>query len=312
MVPLRFIGEATGAIVHWDQVNREITVVTDRLLTALGMSKEEMQKRLADYTAKQQQTSGSSPAATTSPPTPPPPPSSSEPSPAAPTAPDKVESPANKPIDLTALKGMYYGFRDDFGGYECGGACWDLYTFLPDQHIFVGAPPKGGPETIDCTRDGRSTYTISEGKLKLSNGKSYPIRVSDKGELFINDVYMTSVTPAAEGLKLKGTYKYIGYSGLVGINAFSTSWTEYLTFSSDGTFESTDLSLSSLDVQVSKTNSSGTKSDKGTYQISGNTITLTYGDGTVVHSLFFDHYPDGKDRLSNIQIGSNRFYIPKD
>jgi len=302
MVPLRFIGEATGAIVHWDPVNGEITVVTEQLLKSVGLTKEEMQKRLADYAAKQQ----------TMPPTPPKPAQpTEEPKPNAPAAADKPDKPASKPVDLEALQGMYYGLRDDFGGYECGGACWDLYTFLPDNHILVGPPPKGGPETIDCARDKCSTYTIADGKLKLSDGKSYDIKSKD-GSMYINDVIMTPVEPVTDGLTLKGTYKYIGYSGLVGINAASSSWTEYLTFASDGTFKSTDLNLASLNVVVSSTNSSSSKSDAGTYAIKGNTITLKYKDGTTVNSLFFDHSPGKSDSLKKVQIGENRFYIPKD
>lgn len=276
MVPLRFIGESTGAIVYWDRVNREITVFTESLLNQLGITKEEMLKRLEEYTAKQQD----------------------------PSAPSSAN-----PVDLKSLKGMYYGFRADVGGYECGGACWDLYTFLPDHHILVGSPPQGGPETIDCARDGCGTYAISDGKLKLSNGESHAIRVSDQGELIIDDVSMSPVAPVVKDLKLNGTYEYIGYNGLAGVNSASSSWTETLSFSNDGKFESIDLTLSSLDAAAS-TDSSASKSDKGTYKISGNTIVLTYADGTVVRSLFFDHDPGGPNSLRKIQIGKNLFYIP--
>lgn len=302
MVPLRFIGEATGALVHWDPVTREISVITENLLTSLGLSKEEMLKRLADYSAKQQ-----TPPTTSQKPAP----STQEPKPTAPTIPVQPAKPANKPVDLSALQGMYYGFRDDFGGYQCGGACWDIYTFLSDNHILIGSPPQGGPETIDCTRDKCSTYTISEGKLNLSEGNSLTIETSKNGELYIDGVYMTPVTPVTDGLTLQGTYKYISYSGLVGINAFSTSSTEYLSFASDGTFESTDLSIASLDVIVSETQSSTSKSDTGTYSITGNTMILNYKDGTTVRLLFFDHDVDGIDTLQDIQLGKNRFYIPK-
>lgn len=303
MVPLRFIGEATGALVHWDPVTREISVITENLLASLGLSKEEMLKRLAEYSSKQQ-----------TPPTTPqkPAPSTQEPKPTAPTTPVQPAKPANKPVDLSALQGMYYGFRDDFGGYQCGGACWDIYTFLPDNHILIGSPPQGGPETIDCTRDKCSTYTIFEGKLNLSEGNSHTIETSKNGELYIDGVYMTPVSPVTNGLTLQGTYKYISYSGLVGINAFSTSSTEYLSFASDGTFESTDLSIASLDVIVSETQSSTSKSDTGTYSITGNTMILSYKDGTTVRLLFFDHDVDGIDTLQDIQLGKNRFYIPKD
>lgn len=294
MVPLRFVGESTGAIVYWDGVNREITILTEKLLQQRGLTKEELLKWIAEYEAKQQ-------AATESP------------QPPAPSDPQPTPPPASaEPADLNALLGMYYGFRDDIGGYECGGACWDLYTFLPNQRIWVGLPPEGGPETIDCERGGCLTYTIAEGKLKLSSGETYTIGSSEEGSLAINDVALYPVQPAADGLKLQGTYEYIGYSGLIGVNAASSSWTETLTFSEDGTFESADLTLASLDAKSSAANSSAAKSDKGTYRISGNTIELAYSDGTVVRSLFFDHEPGGTNELQSIQIGSNRFYISEE
>ncbi|MEC0331758.1 hypothetical protein P4H42_19290 [Paenibacillus macerans] len=42
------------------------------------------------------------------------------------------------------------------------------------------------------------------------------------------------------------------------------------------------------------------------------TLVLTYADGTVVRSLFFDHAPGSKNSLKNIQIGKNNFYISED
>ncbi|WP_256865401.1 stalk domain-containing protein [Paenibacillus sp. 32352] len=301
MVPLRFIGEATGAIVHWDEYTREIQIITDAFLKQVGMSKEEVQRRLAEYDAKQAKQHATQDTPTGQETTP----AAQEPTPPPPAA-------ASEPVDLSNLSGMYYGLRDDFGGFECGGACWDMYTFLPDNHIFVGPPPQGGPETIDCSRDGCSTYTIANGKLQISANDIRSIHINDRGELVINDVDMSPIAAVPEGTKLKGTYQYIGYSGLVGINASSSSWTEYLSFSGDGTFQSTDLTLSSLNNTVSSTNATGSKSDKGTYDISGNTITLTYKDGTVVRSVFFFHDNYGKDSFRNIQIGQNRFYIPKE
>ncbi|MFC0213084.1 copper amine oxidase N-terminal domain-containing protein [Paenibacillus chartarius] len=295
MVPLRFVGESTGAIVHWDAVNREISIITSDLLKILGMTKEEMEKKLADLAAAAP--APSQPAAEPTPALPSEPAAAPQ---AAPDAPTEI-----KAVDLNDLQGLYYGWRDDFGGYECGGMCWDLYTFLPDQRIVIGLPKRGGPETIDCSVDECLSYTIKDGQLTTSNGKSLKIGTTKHGELTVNDVTMTAALPLASGHTLQGTFKHIGYEGLVGIHAFSTSWTEYLTFRSDGTFESTDLSLGTLDVHVTTTHSSTSKSDKGTYSIAGNTLTLTYADQTVVRTVFFLH-DDG-----DIQIGDRMFYIPE-
>ncbi|WP_373872246.1 stalk domain-containing protein [Paenibacillus macerans] len=69
-------------------------------------------------------------------------------------------------------------------------------------------------------------------------------------------------------------------------------WDKTSGVSSDGTFKSTDLILASLDAT--------------------DTLVLTYADGTVVRSLFFDHAPGSKNSLKNIQIGKNNFYISED
>ncbi|WP_144023547.1 MULTISPECIES: hypothetical protein [Paenibacillus] len=63
---------------------------------------------------------------------------------------------------------------------ECGGACWDYYTFLPGQKNVVSEPVSGGPETIYCGKQACSTYSIKNNRLTLNNGKSYSIRVSAK------------------------------------------------------------------------------------------------------------------------------------
>src|SRR5690606_35755309 len=85
------------------------------------------------------------------------------------------------PVDLDKLAGMYYGFRSDLGGYECGGICWDFYTFLPDHKVVVGPPANGGPEAIDCDEDACLSYTIESGQLKLSDGTALTIGKSEDG-----------------------------------------------------------------------------------------------------------------------------------
>jgi hypothetical protein len=293
MVPLRFVAESTGAFVYWDGFNREISVVSEDLLAILGMTKEELKQKLDEIIEEQEKL-----AAENDPPELPP-----EKKPAPPKA-------VLAPVNAESLEGMYYGLRDDFGGYECGGMCWDLYTFFPNNQVFIGVPPLGGPETIDCNRDGCDTFTISEGMMTLTNGDSYSIGMDTSGQLVINDVDMTSVKTAPEGTRLNDTYKYIQYTGFVGINPFSSSSTQYMTFRSDGTFEGSNIGLASLDVGSSVTNSSSSSENTGTYTISGNTITLTFNDGTVAKTLFFIHEDnDGAASTGKIQIGSKYFYV---
>ncbi|GIO53740.1 stalk domain-containing protein [Paenibacillus cineris] len=106
LVPLRFVGEATGGFVVWDAKNREITIFSEQMLKQLGLTKEQAAEILAhagDTTAN--------------------PPAGTEP-----TENDGDESAPAVPVQLDKLQGMYVGMRLDPGGYECGGACWDYYT----------------------------------------------------------------------------------------------------------------------------------------------------------------------------------------
>src|SRR5690606_2369233 len=110
---------------------------------------------------------------------------------------------------------------------------------------------------------------------------------TEQGTIVINDAYMNKVEPITEGLKLDGIYVTRGYYGLVGITPFSSSWSKYLTFHADGAFESDSTSIGSLDTSSARTDGTSTPDTvKGTYTISGNTITLDYEDGSVTKHVF--------------------------
>ena len=203
---------------------------------------------------------------------------------------------------------MFAGFRDDFGGNECGGMCWDFYTFLPDDKIVVGLPVNGGPETIDCKHDECLEYTISGGQIELSNGKSYTYESND-GELVINDVRLSKVEPVPNDTTFDNVYTYIGYSGLVGVSSGSSSWTYKLDLNPDGTFELDGVTIGSVGGSsgVTTDGSSAGTSSKGTYEIKKNTMTMKTDDN-VEQVLFFIHDSDVKD----IQVGNKNYYVKED
>lgn len=295
LVPLRFVGEATGGLVVWDPKNREITIFSEQMLSQLGLTKEQA----AEILAKNGDMTTSNP--------PKDPPGTGQ------TGSGDEETAPASPVKLDKLQGMYVGMRLDPGGYECGGACWDYYTFLPGQKIVVGEPVSGGPETIDCSKQACSAYSIKNNRLTLNNGKSYAIRVSAKGNLFVEDVQLEPVKPVAAHFKLSGSYVYRGYSGMAGANSASSAWEEWITFQTDGTFKSDNLALGTLDTGAGTTNSSSGVSGTGTYDISGNTITLKFSDGKTERFVFFVHAgKDGKPNPQDIQIGDRNFYVDND
>lgn len=297
LVPIRFISESTGSLVAWNPYGLEVIVYTEDYITASGSTKEQVQdlidKELARIKSEaegQDQTNTNTPITSVKVPAPP--------------QGSGVYKPATSDsVDLSKLQGMYYGFRLDNGGYECGGLCTDLFTFLPGGKVVVGAPVNGGPETIDCTKDDCQTYTIKNGTLTLANKDTYSIKV-ENGELHIDDIAMTRVKAAANDLKLDGFYEYIGYEGLIGISAGSTSWTHTIELNKDGTFESSELMLGHVEGGLPTSGAAGGDSS-GSYRITGNTLVLAYKDGTISNLLFFLH-DDG-----SLQIGEDN-YNPED
>ncbi|WP_340023316.1 stalk domain-containing protein [Paenibacillus sp. FSL K6-1096] len=295
MVPLRFIGESTQALVAWNPYKPQVLVYTDPYLTGKGLTKAtakaEIDKKIAEFKKIYDEQVASNP------PQPKPPAPGTVPS--APAGDGSYKPAASDQVNLSQLQGMYYGFSPDYDGYECGGMCWNIITFLPGNKVLVDAPPQGGPETINCSRDGCQTYTIQNGKLKLSGGESYDIAVKS-GKLYIDDVELGRVKTVKSGLTLSGTYVHRGFQGLAGISAGSTSWERTLVLNTNGTFTGDNLMLGSVQGGAPTTGGAG-GSDSGSYKISGNTIVFAFSDGKVSSSLFFQH-DDG-----SIQIGDENY-----
>lgn len=208
-------------------------------------------------------------------------------------------------VDLERLEGMYYGFSPDFDGYDCGGMCWNIITFLPGGQVVMDAPLSGGPETINCAEGVCQSYTIEDGELILEDGDTIAIAI-DGDTLIIDEVELAPVQPVEDGLTLDQEYTHRGFSGLVGISSGSTSWREDIVLRPDGTYESSDLMIGSVAGGAPTTGAAGGDSS-GTYRISGNTIELTDTSGETSKALFFIHDDD-----DSIQIGDSNFMIEEE
>lgn len=293
MVPLRFVGESTQALVAWNPYKPQILVYTESYLAANGLTKAtaeaEINKKIAEFKKKYDEMTASQPQQ----------PQTPVAVPDAPAGDGSYKPAASDQVNLNQLRGMYYGFSPDYDGYECGGMCWNIITFLPENKVVVGAPPQGGPETIDCSRDGCQSYTIQNGTLELDNGDTYEIAVQS-GKLYIDDVELDRVRTVQSGLTLNGTYVHSGFQGLIGISAGSTSWTHTLTLKLDGTFTTDNMMIGNVQGSAPTTGAAG-GSDSGSYRISGNTIVFAFHDGKITSSLFFEH-EDG-----SIQVGDENY-----
>jgi len=298
MVPLRFIGESTGAVVGWNPYKPQVVVFTEAYWTAQGATradveaaiKAELERIKKEVEASQGSGNGNTPIKPV-------------PVPAKPGGSGVYKPATSDKVSLSQLQGMYAGFRPDSSGYECGGMCWDLYTFLPGNKLVVGTPERGGPETISCSVDECVDYTISNGQLKIQGGETLPIAV-ENGKLVINDVELDRVKPVGNDLKLSKEYIHRGFFGLVGISGGSTSWTYHLKFNANGTFESDRAMIGTVQGGAPTTGGAGSASS-GSYKISGNTLTLAYSDGRSEFLLFFAH----DESLEDIQIGEENFYV---
>lgn len=293
LIPLRFVSEATGASVFWDPYYREITIITLEFMEKLNFTKEELEmfveELLANRDIEQESVADAS-----------------DPDPA-----PQTELKPIAPVDLNHLTGMYYGSRYDYAGYECGGVCWDFYTFLPNNLVFIGLPEAGGPETINCTEHDCLSYSIQNGELRINNDESLSIEISDNGFLMINDVKLDAVQTTPDDIVIEHDYVHMGYTGLIGITGAASSWTNYLSLYADGTYELSGFSLSSIGANsdISTHASSNDDIDQGRFVIEGNTITFTSSDGTIIKSLFFLHNTNPEGVHQHIQIGSKNFYI---
>lgn len=263
LVPLRFISESADVLVLWDGYNRLIYMYGDDYLEQEQETRESVTKKFESYLEdeKQKRQQGS-------------------PQPEQGTKPEPdgdLKTPSSLK-ELSHLEGMYYGYRLDVGGYQCGGVCWPKYTFLDNNKLLIGEPENGGPEKIDCSTDDCLSYSLKEGKLVLSNGKSYSIRLTGTGEPIINDIRLTKVEPVQKGLKLDGTYTNYGYGS-------SATYRESIDFKPDGTYTRYKIT--------------------GTYSIEDNTIKFVHADGEVHEELFFLHHGE----IDAIQIHDKNYNL---
>lgn len=296
MVPIRFVSESTGALVEWNPYGPEVLIFTESYWTERGITKEELAALVLEEIARIGEEQDAN-----KPQDPNPDPGHSEG--------DSGYNPAGSdPADLNQLQGMYVGFRVDRNGYECGGMCWDLYTFLPDQIVVVGHPAHGGPERIDCSVDDCQSYTITGGEMTLQNGESYDISIED-GVLLINDVKMDRVQPVEDTLKLSGVYEYYGFYGSGGLAGFTASWIHTLNFAADGTFEKDIFRINSQMGGPVVTHGASGEEGSGTYAISGNTITFNYSDGETLSLLFYVYDNPTKGEFEDVLIGLENYLI---
>ncbi|AFC30878.1 hypothetical protein PM3016_4096 [Paenibacillus mucilaginosus 3016] len=278
LIPLRFVSEATGAVVGWQGEKRTIFVYSGAFLEELGIDRETALALLNSLIGGD--LAAGNPAE------------------------DPAEAPAKDPAGGSvpadsageaappagSPSGLYAGWTVDVTGY-CGGLCWRYYYFMPDGKVYI-REPENGLDAVACTPEDCVTYEIANQEIRLGNGDKYPYEVKSESELKINNLTYRKI-PVSDGVKLEGEYRSFSYAGNGSGGGVASE--SLFTFRKDGTFSGsgwagafTDGSDTGGDGSGSSTVvSSEREAAAGTYAIQGNTIELVYSDGTKVRKLFF-------------------------
>lgn len=270
MVPLRFVGEATGAVVGWNSQQQTISIYSDEFMKASGLSKAEAQAET----------------------------NKGVPNKGVPTAPAKGK-----------LRGFYAKWEMDVTGLKgCSTLCWDYYYFINDKQVATEFPD-GGIDTLDCSKDKCLDYEMKGNRLVLSNGKSYPFKAISATEVEIDGEKYTQYKPSS-GLKLEGKYESTSYTSSPLGSGLATSITYVFRkdgtfFDSKFVGYTTDGSDSGDNSGVSTTTQSE-KQTSGTYSIANYTISLKYKDGTTKKVLFF--LPE-QPNVNMLRIGGRDYLL---
>ncbi len=176
------------------------------------------------------------------------------------------------------------------------GTSLDISWIYMDKSGKIVKNPKHGVNPVDWTKEKKDnpkntgTYKVQGNKLAItwSDGSTASWSLEKKaGKYSIIDGGITTVqTGMPKNYRIEGQYS----SSVVLPNVAATST---LVFSKDGTFTSSNYGT----VTTPDVTGESTKSNKGTYDISGNTLTMKFPDGKVEKSVIAIWDMDGEKNL---------------
>lgn len=168
-------------------------------------------------------------------------------------------------------------------------------TFLPGGFVYSGVPG-GGPEVFGLAQARRGdprelgTYTLRGGALVVAWGGGQAPETSTfaiKGADVVLDGYpYQALRKYPRGHRLEGRYTTRAYNsmGIAGGGTMTWGGSSTVVFRPDGTFDYGDAGMAASSAGAG-TAASGSSTGSGRYAITGNTVTFTFGDGTVQHAL---------------------------
>lgn len=176
------------------------------------------------------------------------------------------------------------------------GTSLDISWIYMDNNGRIVKNPKHGVNPVDWTKEKKDnpkltgTYKVQGNKLAItwSDGKTESWSIEKKGGKYsiIDGGITTKQTGMPKNYRIEGQYS----SSVILPNVAATST---LVFSKDGTFTSSSYGT----VTTPDVTGESTKSNKGTYDITGNTLTMKFPDGKIEKSVIAIWDMDGQQNL---------------
>ncbi len=222
------------------------------------------------------------------------------------------------PAGAGGLVGAYAYYVQNF--YPSAGLNHYFYIFFKNGYVFTGDPDTSLADA-DCARTLPSgwplcqVYRLGSGAITIGTDKPAKWAKTAAGYT-LDGSTLSPVKPLGE-LKLAGQYKSVSsFMAMVGTGG--GLFEDLLTFRRDGSFSrqhSGGVSLTTTsdgspsgDV-TGGVYSSTDRRNSGTYSLSGNTLTLSYGDGRTERMFAF--LPGNKPDLEWLYLGGSNYFLEK-
>lgn len=193
------------------------------------------------------------------------------------------------PFGGSGLEGLYFRIQ-----IWSGNITQEHFYFTRDGQVYWGVPP-GGLDHFDIDAAKEETPNLV-GTWKIEGDKIIFVwpkegertmtfeRVSD-GNIELDGLFTKKVSRFDDGQELNGRYGWLGMAG--GGTGAVVSAGRGLTFHENGSFSDQSVGGTSVDTQYGGGSARSESATSGTYEVSGNTLTLNHRDGrTTRHTVY--------------------------
>ncbi len=222
------------------------------------------------------------------------------------------------PAGAGGLEGAYSYYIQNFS--PSAGLNHYFYVFKKNGYVYTGDPDTSLADA-DCTRTLPSGLPLCEvyrlGNGAITIGTDKPVKWAKTAAGYVLDGSALSPLKPLGDLKLAGQYRSVtSFTAMVGTGG--GLFEDLLTFRKDGTFSrqrSGGVSLTTTSDGSSSGDitggvySSTDRRNAGSYSLSGNTLTLMYGDGRT--ERLFAFLPGNEPALNWLYLGGGNYFLEK-